>query len=71
MENPVKLVVDKTPQPPKKRKRKYVDILKVPLEKLTGWQEVNMDLNKLDAAMEGARLAKGDRIQQFFSRHKE
>lgn len=39
----------------KKRKRRYVDILKVPLEKLTGWQEVGMDSPRLDEAMEFAR----------------
>ena len=44
------------PEPPKKRKRQYIDILKVPLERLTGWQEVSMDLSKIDAAMDRARL---------------
>lgn len=67
MENPVKLVVD-TPKPVK-RKRKYVDILKVPLEKLTGWQEVNMDINKLSASMENARTRPV--LERYFSRHKE
>lgn len=43
------------PDPKKKRKRRYIDILQVPLEKLTGWQEIGMDSDRLDAAMETAR----------------
>lgn len=46
--------------PKKKKKRRYVDILKVPLEKLTGWQEVTMDIARLDAAMEAARTRRTD-----------
>lgn len=57
-------------EPKKKRKRRYVDILKVPLERMTGWQEVTMDLNKLDAAMDAARLQPISK-RQYFSRHKE
>ena len=34
-----------------------MDIRKVPLEKLTGWQEVNMDVDRINAVMESARLA--------------
>lgn len=56
-------------EPKKKKRRRYADILKVPLEKLTGWQEVNMDINRIDSAMEHARTR--PLAQQYFSRQKE
>jgi hypothetical protein len=43
---------------PKKKKRRYVDILKLPLEHLTGWQEVNMDIDKVRDSLEAARVAR-------------
>ena len=41
----------------KKRKPPYANILRKPLKKLRGGQEVPMDLDKINAALEQARLS--------------
>lgn len=43
----------KQDDPQKKRKHKYV--LRMPAEKLLGWQEVVMDLDKIGASIDATR----------------
>lgn len=41
-----------------KKKRKYKFVAKFPAEKLTGWQEVVMDIDKVRASFEATRSPK-------------
>lgn len=44
-----------------KKKRKYKFVVSVPAEKLTGWQEVVMDIGKISASLDAARQARSDK----------